>query len=115
MTSWHRHRIVEICSEVLTDVQATGAICRDVLTWHLNASPKFEGRHLNQHRAHPNRVFFRLVFPRILIPVTPVDIFHLDVLDSITHVCTSMYISNTYTLNGKSIGRSHVPSLRPKS
>ncbi|KYQ59635.1 hypothetical protein ALC60_01301 [Trachymyrmex zeteki] len=101
MTSWHCHRIVEICSKVLADVQATGAICRVVLTWHLNASP--------------NRVFFRLVFPRILIPVTPVDMFHLDVLDSITHVCTCIHIFDTYTLDGKSAGRSHVPSLKPKS
>ncbi|KYM99033.1 hypothetical protein ALC62_10225 [Cyphomyrmex costatus] len=111
MTSWHGCRIVEICSGVLADVQATGAICRVVLTWHLNASKHI----LTEIFSSPNRVLFRLVFPRILIPVTPVNIFHLDVFDSITHVCAYIHLTRTHTLDSKSVGRTHVPSLRPKS
>lgn len=73
----------------------------------------------------PNPVFFRLVFPRILIPVTPPDIFHLDVLDSITHIYIYIYAHTyeylPYTLDlprtmldsSKSVRRTH--DLRPKS
>lgn len=73
----------------------------------------------------PNPVFFRLVFPRILIPVTPPDIFHLDVLDSITHIYIYIYVHTyeylSYTLDlprtmldsSKSVRRTH--DLRPKS